>query len=380
MKILFLGAVFKDEYVAEFGSVNQAAQNWTKGFLSPFYNIDNEITTVSFKNERLFPRGSFYVVSKKQYFKHFSNVVTVSYLNIPVLRKYFLALGYIWTVSRLLFNRDFEVLFCYNLYKWHTSVFRWVKYINPNCKIIPIILDEDDPNIDSWRKFNKLTKFTDGLIFLSYWGFQNYPGNKPKLHLDSGSNHWYDQNVNNRSGRKILLYAGKYQETYGGLKSLSEIIHVLSEFVDVRLSGKASLKMIEKYFGNNKNVKYLGFLSDDELHKYCLEADIYLNYRPSDNADNKMIFPSKIIHYLSYGKPVISNFTPGLDPIYSEFLYVPKTESPEDFLFVLHQVLGLDDITWQVKREKQKKWFLENKTWNSHYLRLRLWLENSVNR
>ena len=55
-----------------------------------------------------------------------------------------------------------------------------------------------------------------------------------------------------------------------------------------------------------------------------------------------MIFPSKINHYLSYGKPVISSFTPGVQPSYREYLFIPEQENVLSYKDLIEEVLNWD--------------------------------------
>ena len=119
-------------------------------------------------------------------------------------------------------------------------------------------------------------------------------------------------------------------------------------------------------------------MTTEELHRLHVQASAFLNIRPPEISDNKMIFPSKILNYLSYGKPTVSSWTPGLSPEYREFLLVPKDHTAEGFAQKIDEVLNWTAEERVAYKEKLAKWFPSTHTWDVQAQRLIDWLQHSI--
>jgi hypothetical protein len=364
MKVLFLGSVFSEQVLKDFPATNQAANNWSRGFLSSLKDKKNDVECVSFTNNQLWPKGKMIVKSNHTDFDKDFKTYPITYINIPLLRKFSLAISYYFKLKKVLRKKKYDVIFCYNLYYWHYKLFNLIKSKSKKTQLIPIILDEDNPITDNWKSFSEKSNYSDGLVFLSYWGFKNYPFDKPCFHLDSGTSKWLGNNTLNLNKKPVLVYSGKYIEGYGGLSKLADILNSIDFDCEILLTGKAKKRLIHKYFSKNNKVKYLGFLNEESLNDVFNKADIFINYRPPESEDNIMIFPSKINHYLSYGKPVVSSFTAGLSPEYKNYLFYPKNEKVESYLNTIKNIVSFNKLEKKQNYNKIKIWFNKNKTWN----------------
>ena len=115
-----------------------------------------------------------------------------------------------------------------------------------------------------------------------------------------------------------------------------------------------------------------------ELCNICTSADAFLNIRDPDWGDNILNYPSKLPHYLSYGKPVISNALGSLSPDYDDVLFVSKQNTVEDFTTKIISVMRMTDVQKKALFVKIQEWFLKNKLWSVQCLRFAKWLETDV--
>ena len=377
MKILFLGSVFSEEALRINPATNQASHNWSKGFLNALKDKSFQVDCVSFKNEQIWPKSKIFVKKDLNDFDNNFKTYPISYLNFPLLRSLSLSFSFYFRLKKILEINKYDIVFSYNLYPWNHRSF---KLFRKNKKLnIPIILDEDNPLKNNWRSFHAKSKNTDGLVFLSYWGFKNYPFKKKCYHLDSGSSSWMGYSDFKTNEKPIIVYSGKYQESYGGLPQLSKILNSISFDCQILLTGKANKDLIYKYFSENPKIEYLGFLDEVSLDKVFKKADIFINYRPPEVEDNIMIFPSKINQYLSYGKPVISSFTPGLSPDYENVLFYPESEDINSYLELFDNILKFNILEKKVLYYKIKNWFDKYKTWDILTDNLCNWINDNFN-
>ena len=90
-----------------------------------------------------------------------------------------------------------------------------------------------------------------------------------------------------------------------------------------------------------------------------------------------MNFPSKLLEYLSYGKPVLSTWTPGISDDYREIIEVFDQETPECLANSLLNILSWSNQDIYKKQIKIKKFLIKNKTWNIQSANLINWLDDN---
>lgn len=306
LRILWLGHWHSDKALFKHKAVNQAATAWTRGFLGGLMNENCEIFVCSHCWEQSWPLGTL-IPGKKSDFDQSLPLKYVKYLNLPGLKNLCLQNLYKSMVACVL--RDFkpDVVLSYNLYSYHCGVKELVN--KAGAKWIPVILDQVDPQIDNWGFFKKQSKGAAGIVFLSYWGYKNCPLSVPKIHFDGGVNNLVKQ-ANADQPDDIVVYSGKYDDCYGGLDLLFDIFkkikHPNCKFV---LTGKDPNNVLRKYLNEDNRFEYLGFMHDKSFSELCFKSSVFINPRPPLVRDNRMAFPSKLLNYLQYGKPVVSTWT-----------------------------------------------------------------------
>jgi glycosyltransferase involved in cell wall biosynthesis len=117
-----------------------------------------------------------------------------------------------------------------------------------------------------------------------------------------------------------------------------------------------------------------GVVDEAKLRVLSEAAWAFVNPRPPSIAENAHNFPSKVLEYLSYGKPVVSTWTPGLAPEYREVLMVVDGESPDALAARLADALALEPGALGEHRERVRAFLAANKLWTVQAERLRAWL------
>ena len=84
-----------------------------------------------------------------------------------------------------------------------------------------------------------------------------------------------------------------------------------------------------------------------------------------------------MLEYLSYGKPVVSTWTEGLNPEYRQILTVVEEETPKCLAETIKSVLQWNEIQKKEFRKRLNK-FMGKKMWRVQADRLHRWLENEV--
>ncbi len=377
LRVLWLGHWHSNKALHERKAVNQAATAWSRGFLNGLASAGCEIKVCTHCWEQYWPRGTLFPGTSDD-FDYQYPVNYTRYVNLPVLRNYFLEQNYRKMVAQQLKNFKPNVVFTYNLYPYHSCL---TDILVGSCaKWVPIILDQNDPVKDDWAMFRKQSEGASAIVFLSYWGFKNCPLRLPVIHLDGG----VEANSNEKMScgtQKIVVYSGKYDSRYGGLDVLFKIFNAVKT-VDCKfvLTGKDPNEMLKKYLKSEKRAESVGFLAQDELHKLNIKAKAFINPRPPYVCDNRMAFPSKLLNYLKYGKPVISTWTDGLSPEYRDLLWVPDAddECVKQCALLVDRALALSKYEEMKISDKILGWISSGHTWEMQANKLVLWLHDEV--
>ena len=106
----------------------------------------------------------------------------------------------------------------------------------------------------------------------------------------------------------IILYAGTLRLDYG-IKHLLDAFSLIKDpSYKLYLAGGGDMvDTIMKYQKNDDRIKYLGYLSQDELLNVQQKAKVFVNPRENKEAFVKYSFPSKTMECLASGKPLISH-------------------------------------------------------------------------
>ena len=106
------------------------------------------------------------------------------------------------------------------------------------------------------------------------------------------------------TGAPVLIYSGALDDTYRPPDYLLEVYDRLSESLDTRLHFYAkgnSVKKIEERAEFNGSIKSFGYVPKQELEEKIEKADFLVNL---GNRYSSML-PSKLLTYISTGKPII---------------------------------------------------------------------------
>jgi len=340
MKILYIGPWASD--LALFGrkAANQAATTWSRGLLEALIEGGCSVRVCTHCREQLWPMGELWPGENNDFFE--SCPVRFSrYWNIPRLRDFSLMDAYRKMIRDEVADCRPDVVLLYNMEPYHAAAAEVLTGLGVRC--IPMILDENEVGACGWEHFSQRVKDAAGLIFLSYWGFANCPMALPKLHLDGGVRSASVQALTDlqNCGQKTVVYSGVYDEGYGGLTRLFDIFAAVTDqscrFI---LTGKDAKGNLKRYLRQEPRAEYCGFVSRDELQRIHAQATVFVNPRPSEASENRMTFPSKLLEYLAYGKPVVSTWTEGLAPEYRKVLLVPEGNTPEAFGRLIDEALN----------------------------------------
>jgi len=347
MKILWVGVLTSNEAVKKIELVSSAANHWQSQFITGINNNGASTICLSWLPSRYWPIGifkpKFDEVDLPKNFKTYG----VSYYNIPLIRELSLGWSLIKTIRK--HKIDFDLLITFNPFKRHLMLGKYAQKMLKK-KWALIIADGD------------FAKDPDFSIFLSQGSYLSHKlANKYLMQGGTGT----FKDVNNKCIRdKIIVYTGS-------ITNLTEITEFALLFdkigakdIKLHIYGKGNSSILNSIVKKNANIVLLGFVDQNILDKAMLDAWAFVNPRNSIEEIKQNTFPSKLLEYIAYGKPIIS--TPVLS-LTSEFKDLLMLYNDNDILAltkILSEIESYSNHDLDVIKEKAKEFCLVN-SWDA---------------
>ena len=375
-RFLWLNGVFDEVTVQNFKSISPASNYWQSGFLKTLIRLGDQVYLIGCPAERLWPLGRLILRKKHATVLQGLDGRVIGYINFPKLREatqYWNLLGaarkYIDGHSQ---RPDYSVVFSCLHAEWdETPEIRVAKYLRKHFGVpwICIVADGATP------------PGADKYVFLPWANYMSARPSTIRIHLDGGIAEAKGEaslrfSINASSGSKALMYMGALTE-HGGVLQLARAFTCLAERdVELWICGRGYNPELERIAIKDPRIKLKGFVDSIELDRLAQAAYAFINPRPSSFAPNQLNFPSKLLHYLEYGKPVLSTHTEGLSPSYSEVLCTIPDETESALRCAIIEVLALPADTYDKICESILR-FNETHTWTYQVNRFQIWLDES---
>lgn len=373
--ILFVGGIFQEDVMIRSKAISPAANRWQKGLLQGLKNNQISIDLLSHFPEPIWPKGKFFPGRKDDFDNRF-NSFFVPYWNVPFLRNRSLCNSYKNTFREYCYNNGEPSLICsYNLSEYVIEV---GLYAQNHFKIpwVSICADYFNPGLEG-PKFPDRAKQAKGHIFLSYKAFKDCNFQK-RYHLDGGIDQLkFNPSETSSNHKKYILYTGMLSK-WGGISLLLNAFKKIKDpNVQLWVCGYGRSLELHKALKIDSRITFFGLVPENKLIDLCKKTSIFVNPRPNNIPGNDMNFPSKLLEYLSYGKPVLSTWTPGISDDYREIIEVFDQETPECLANSLLNILSWSNQDIYKKQIKIKKFLIKNKTWNIQSANLINWLDDN---
>ncbi len=365
--LLWIGPVVDEATMHQWVAVSPAANRWQTEMISALQTAGVPVVALGHLPEPVWPKGRWRIAPEQGRLPSDVSGRLVGYKNLPRWRDRDLIHNYRQAFDHLSveYGRP-AVVMSYNASPVTVSI---ASYIRQQCNApwVSIMADADaSPSADGW-------------VFLS-WGYYTRWPHAPKLHLDGGTElkcHDVTDCDAETVDYPVALYAGTMTK-YGGVDLLVRAFSaVKAQRAELWICGKGSNATVERAVATNSAVKFFGFVSEERLAIMGRQATLFVNPRPSMVPGNEKNFPSKILDYLSYGKPVVSSWTDGLSPAYRDVLVVPEEESPSGFAKAINDVLFWSPERRETMRQRIDYFVTHQKRWLAQVKRLLHWLHEN---
>jgi|GEM_PF-2464124 len=371
-KTIFVGSILSEFGLANNKGVSAAATQWSSGLIKNLIQNGYIVQNLSHVWNSTFPKGRLLPGSKEDFSSDF-NTKYVKYLNIKGIRNSSLFREK-FKAFKILIEEIFipDVMLFYNAYPFNIRLAEKIKTLFPRIKLILLVLDYSDPEPDDWINFKRDSKVFDGCVFLSAWAFENAPVEN-KIHIDAGwdGNIIQDSHNENEDSETVFLYAGK-MEKYGGIQNIVNAIKLIPKSLnDLRFEfyGNGLSTDLIELAETDSRVFIHGFVSEEKLEEAFRKADVFLSPLDLSVSDNRMVFPSKIMNYLRYQKPILASRSEGISKEYDNVLFYPSSNNENGWRSLMLEFSSKNEKEYKTVAHKSRK-LLSIKTWDKHVERM----------
>lgn len=362
-RFFWVGPMIPSKYLNTWTSASPAAIKWQKHLVGALVKEGADLEWLYYRPDSYWPKGR--LLPWREFLNSSSTYSNrqIPYVNLIGYRSLSIKNNFRKLLKNIMDSRDARplIVISYNAPSWIEDVFS-DHNIRSQFICIYLIADHVAP------------EGADGYVFLSYDFFQRYKHNNKKLHLDGAAYPKVKRSFSKKSievkRKTIFLYSGSLGK-WGGTKMLLDAMTLIKQDdFELWISGFGDTSAFSKSLPQqDKRIKYLGLLSENELHDMYEQADVFLNPRPVNMPGNENNFPSKLLNYLSWNKPIISTWTKSLSPEYKEILHITE-DNPRAFSSAMKSYIGIE----QDDKNKYEEW-LKEKTWKKKAISLMSFVE-----
>lgn len=151
----------------------------------------------------------------------------------------------------------------------------------------------------------------------------------------------------------VLCYAGTLDERYGVLKLIEAVLGISDIPIVLKLFGSGDSVFEIKKLEVDTRVQYGGMLSADKIYDEYLNIHAFVNPRPISEEYSTHSFPSKLLEYALFNRPVITTKIKSMPPELMGSFYFTADDSATSIRETILEVYslftnGFDDLSLNV--------------------------------
>jgi glycosyltransferase involved in cell wall biosynthesis len=349
VSICLVGGLFPKDQATQIesaskGPVQTAANTLQWHFVEGLDEAQTESTTIiTAPFVGSYPTLYRHMIIPGKTFSHTSGAsdVSIGFLNLPIIKHFSRAWGVRQAVRKWVRETPGDkVLIAYSLHFEFMRVLASARSADRRvvrCVIVPDLPEYMNTSnrttlryrilksIEIWSIHRDL-KFVDAFVLVTEQMSELLPSSAPYVVLEgiAASRHPLAPRPASVSP-KTILYAGTLNARYG----IVDLVRAFQMLDDPTLNlticgGGDSEEFVRDAAAVDRRIKFLGRVPHDEAVKLQAAATILVNPRTNDEEFAKYSFPSKILEYMSVGRPVVAYELDGMPKEYGDYVfYVP---------------------------------------------------------
>lgn len=318
-RIVFLSLVFHDTAILFHDVASHASNAWMRELCRALMAHGVGLETIGHEPARVWPLGKNYFPGDVEHLREGLRQRLVKYVNLPLVRHFFLCLGYRTAVCKEIANGIDSIVCTYNPLPWQVVAAKAA--VQKGARWISFVLDDEVVARHGWSRYVNQTRLAIGHVFVSQWAFDHAPVAN-KFLFEGGVDLWRAHEVEQLSIIPSVMYSGLLCDAAGQKELVALIESISDQHIEFWICGKGDCPNLVRRAEHDRRIKMLGFLSETELDRRYRSAWVLINPRSATHEASRMNFPSKLFRYLSYGKPIVTVWTPGIPTEYREVLNV----------------------------------------------------------
>jgi glycosyltransferase involved in cell wall biosynthesis len=402
LRILWVGPVI-DEHHFSNPAVSAAASIWQQGLIQGILGqiclksteaaseVEHAYSSISIELIshlpcQSFPKGVLWPYSEGALFPKGFIGYGISYCNLAWIRGQILRWQYSRKIGEALASGThdpFDLVVSYNAETYVSApVARWARKMSLPWISIIADLPTDHPQI--FLVSAKVAQ-ADGRLFLSWKNFQDFAKPDQDLFLEGGV--YSPEGSAPPSGgtksfanpdsqiRRIAYFGGL--TTLGGIDLFLEATRHLAsfqyEFHIIGVGNALAVSRIQSFAKADARIHYHGPVTEQTLNELGSMMDIFVDPRPKALSENN--FPSKILTYLRFTKPIISTMGHGIPSEYQQVLIHLEQEDPETLAQLIQSVCAWDEARIDQHQSTVNDFVMNAKSWQAQSKRVIEWMQ-----
>lgn len=369
--ILWVGAQGSGAGLRTRRAVSPAALTWQDGLVGAIRAEGWQVTNLGHMPEPMWPRGELFLDGERG--DPGSPGTLVPYTNLPAWRQLSLARAYMKALDEIVDvqGRPTHVV----TWNWLPGIGYLVEQARRRYRVPWVCIAADLP--DGWMSWKTIVeRRADGVLYLP-WERYSQSAVSNKIHLDGGVDALHfdpGHPTPDPDGPRTMVYAGTMAPC-GGLGLLLESLpHLRTRDCRIVICGKGDTSALDEVARRDERLRPAGFLGEDEFHALLAQAWGFINPRLAGNRINRGNFPSKLLTYLAYGRPVVSTWTDGLSPEYRRVLVDVPEDSPAALAAAIDGVLQWDREHCAAVAHEVHQFMTSTRLWSLQARRFLNWL------
>ena len=392
LRILWVGPAIDEAHFSN-PAVSAAASMWQQSLISSLLDQNTrvlpevQIEVVSHLPHRCFPRGALRPEGGPSIFPASMRGFAVKYINIPILRNWMLGLGYMKAIKELIASagtHPYDLIVSYNV---EAYLSRSVAKLARKNQITWVSIIADLPKVRP-RSFLECGKahLADGRIFLSWKNFKSYAQGNEDLFLEGGVAFYESNTPDDNAGESLLRNEEKIKRIayFGGITTLGGIDLFLEATrylpgpqYQFHIAGAGEISRLQPFLKDDSRINYHGAITQKELINLGRSIDVFVDPRPSSHSENN--FPSKILTYLGFSKPIISTMGLGIPPEYSKVLIKLQSEEAKTLAQNIGEICSWDQARVHQHQVEIQEFVASHKSWGIQGKRALDWMRLKIN-
>lgn len=221
------------------------------------------------------------------------------------------------------------------------------QYMNLSKKAHPVY--DFFKKIDIRKMEKQIAKVDSFMLLTRYMADKLKVGNRPYIVVEGITDHASVLPPAEKTHGKKIAYAGKLVEAFGAKRLIEAFEQIDDPEATLHICGGGELRpYIEEMCQKDPRIRYYGVVSAERADEILRDADVLVNPRQNDDEYTKYSFPSKNIEYLMTGNAVVAYMLDGMPEVYSEFLWIPESNSTPSLAEAIKGAIQESDRTKKI--------------------------------